>query len=307
MRKIAIYDLGSNAFKILIAEVQSNNFNILFKSEEPVKLASKGINNKHITNQAIQRAFKALEKFNQTSEKFKVDKIICIGTSALRDAFNSKEILNDIKDKFNLKVTIIDGQKEAELIYNGVKCAYDFTNEKALIMDIGGGSIEIIITDNHNIYFQHSFDIGVRRVFEKLEITDPITPNQIEKIETYYEKELRLLDIQLAKFNINTLIGTSGSFQTINNLICNNFNIDQKQVGKASLNIPLSIFNKLCDIIILLPAYKREKIKGMDINRIDLISMTLVFVKYFIKKYKFVNIVYSKYSLKEGILYKTIL
>ena len=307
MKTIAIYDLGSNAFKLIIAEVTNNTFTILHKSEEPVKLASKGINDKYITKEALQRAYSALAKFNKISNNYKVDKITCIGTSALRDATNSNEILSEINTKFNLKITIIDGQKEAELIYNGVKYAYDFNNEKVLIMDIGGGSVEIIITDEDNIYFQHSFNIGIRRIYEKLGITDPITPNQIEKIENYYEKELQLLDTQLTKYKTNTLIGTSGSFQTINNLITNNLSKNQKKAGKAAYVIPLDEFKIICNKIIPLTANKREKVKGMDINRVDLVSMALVFVSYFIKKYKFVNLVYSEYSLKEGILHNTIL
>lgn len=306
--RIAIFDLGSNAFKLLIAEKADTpeGFTILHKEESGVKLASKGINKNIITDEARLRALAAIASFKVTAENFECRKFKCTGTSAFRDAKNGHILVDEIKERFHLDVEIISGQREAELIHKGVKISYKLDEAPVLIMDIGGGSLEIIIANNTTIHFQHSYDLGMRRIMEKLDIPDPLNDLEIKKIKDFFETEFNALDKLVKKLKPHTLIGTSGSYETISRLVEKQKERPLRQVGTASYKLSRNRIKEIHDRIIKLNEEQRAAIPGMDLIRVDLIGIAMVFVHHIIKKFNFDNVVFSAFALKEGLLREAI-
>ncbi|NJO69648.1 MAG: hypothetical protein HC830_10500 [Bacteroidetes bacterium] len=134
------------------------------------------------------------------------------GTSALRDAANGEAFREDVKRQFDIEIRLITGEKEAEYIYKGVSQTVQHIREKFLILDIGGGSNEFIIADQQQYYWKESFKLGMARLTEKFTPSDPVTPELIDTLEAYFEKELYPLFRALEEYPVKILVGASGSF-----------------------------------------------------------------------------------------------
>ena len=186
---IAVIDCGTNTFHLLIVETKADGkFKILFKESVPVKLGEGGITSKIISEMPFHRGILALKYFKNIIRKHDPYKIVAYATAAIRNAANGNDFLQEAMNETQIEIQQIDGSKEAELIYYGVRQAVKLTEEKVLIIDIGGGSVEFIIVDKNEIFWKQSFEIGAALLLEKFKPTDPITPSEINEIKMHLEK-----------------------------------------------------------------------------------------------------------------------
>jgi exopolyphosphatase / guanosine-5'-triphosphate,3'-diphosphate pyrophosphatase len=305
--RIAVLDIGTNTFNLIIAESEvKNGFRILYNEKLPVKLGEGGINNGEILQIAFNRGIKAIEDHYQTILSYKADKIYAFGTSALRTARNSKDFIDTIKKLTGIDVEIISGDREAELIYHGVSQTLTMTSEKYLILDIGGGSNEFIIANNKEIFWKKSYPIGIARLIERFKPSDPIKPSEIIAIEEYFFHKLADL-IQLVKqYDIKILIGASGSFETFVAMIHSADKDFEPQTAlmPQSLSIANSEFEALYQKLIKSTTEDRKKMKGLEPMRIEMIVLACLFVKFISKTLNIETIIQSNFSLKEGVVYQ---
>ncbi|MCE9538076.1 MAG: phosphatase, partial [Bacteroidetes bacterium] len=167
MNRIAVIDLGTNTFNLLIVEVSSDKtYELVFQTKISVKLGEGGINKGFIAPLPFNRGIDALKVHKQTIEKYNVGKVYAIATSAIRGASNGAEFVAKANEECNIDVQVISGDKEAETIYYGVRDAVKMSDEVSLIIDIGGGSTEFIIANKHQIFWKQSFLLGVARLLE---------------------------------------------------------------------------------------------------------------------------------------------
>jgi len=138
---VAILDFGTNTFNLLIAEGNGNTFKRIYNGKQAVKLGRGGIHKGMLTDEAMERAYTAIANHLETTDSYNVTEIHAYATSAIRNASNGAEFVNEVKKRFGFDINVISGEKEAELIYRGITESIDFKDENALIMDIGGGSI----------------------------------------------------------------------------------------------------------------------------------------------------------------------
>jgi exopolyphosphatase / guanosine-5'-triphosphate,3'-diphosphate pyrophosphatase len=206
----AVIDLGTNTFNLCIAKVSSNHIEILHSEKEGVALGLKGINDQTIHKEAISRATTTLRHFKDVCERFNVETIQAIGTSAIRDALNREELIDKIQREIGIKIDVISGTKEAELIHKGVSWTFSFEN-KAVIMDIGGGSTEFILADQSGILDLCSLDIGLSRLIQSRNFQDPLSLDDIKYVHNWFSSKA---DVALHNFKATILIGASGSFET---------------------------------------------------------------------------------------------
>jgi exopolyphosphatase/guanosine-5'-triphosphate,3'-diphosphate pyrophosphatase len=212
---VAVIDLGTNTFNLLIAKISEKDFDVLHSEKSGVALGMGGINSNFIAKEAFDRGVACMKNFKEVCNQFSVEEIKAIGTSALRDATNNSDFLVEVKLQTGIEIEIVSGDREAELIYQGVSWFYEFT-EKAVIMDIGGGSTEFIFADRSGILLKKSFNIGVSRIYQEFEFSDPYLPSDIEKIEQFLEREVGDF---FENQDCNILIGASGSFETFYEMI----------------------------------------------------------------------------------------
>ena len=151
----AVIDIGTNTFHLLIAEIKENQeIKVIFKKTIPVKLGEGGVEKGLIAEAAYQRGIDALIDFRKDLNQYQIKNIKATATAAVRDAANGKDFIDEALAKADIKITIIDGLKEAEYIYLGAKASGVLDQENVLIMDIGGGSVEFIIANDHQIFWK---------------------------------------------------------------------------------------------------------------------------------------------------------
>ena len=301
---IAILDFGTNTFNLLIAETDDPaGLKYLHSSKEPVKLGEGGINNRILTPEAMKRGIKALENHYITIREFGAKKIYAFATSAVRDAQNSRDFLQMVQEKFELFVNIIPGDREAELIYKGVRQACGFDQDKVLIVDIGGGSNECIIADKQRIYWKESFNLGMARLLEKFNPESPITKNTTEKVEAYFENNLTSLFEAIDRHKPAIMVGASGSYETFYALLKHRLPEKYQENGKAmKKEIFLEDFRGLHHILLKSTHEERKNMPGMEPVRVDMIVLASIFVNFILKKHHFDQMMMSEYALKEGVI-----
>ncbi len=303
--QIAIIDLGTNTFNLLVAEVKENNdYNILLETKYPAKIGKGGINNNMITPEAFERGFKALETHLNTLKEFNVESINCFATAALRSANNGNEFVKQVKEKYNLDINIIPGQKEAELIFDGVKQVVPIGDKKVLIMDIGGGSTEFIIANKNGVLWKHSFNLGAARMLDYLNPSDPIKQEEIEKTEQYITNHIELLFEEMNNHEIDTLIGSSGSFDTIAAMIAAEEHPHLDMFKITNYEIDLNLYEKLHQKYLNSTLEERMNMKRMDPTRVDMIVLASVIIQYTIKKFNMSKVYQCAFALKEGAIYQ---
>jgi len=301
--RIAILDFGTNTFNLLITEIADDkSFIILHDAKEPVKLGQGGILQKTITPEAFERGLKAIKSHFENIEKFKVDKTYAFATSAIREAKNGKDFIWEVKKQFNLYVNIIPGEREAELIYKGVRKSYNIGNEKVLIIDIGGGSNELIIADGQKIYWKESFKLGMARMLDQFQPKDPVSSDEIKKIESFFEAQLSTLYNAVNEYNPIKLIGSSGSFETFFALLAHRIPEKYKLNSEYSRKILIEDYFNLHKILLNSTIEDRKNMKGMELYRVEMIVIASIFVNFVLKKCNIEEIIQSDFALKEGVI-----
>lgn len=296
--KTAIIDLGTNTFNLLIFEENTT----LFKTKIAVKLGEGGITKGYIAEAPFQRGFEALKKHLQTIEKYQADRTLAFATSAIRSTRNGVDFVAKVKTELGLHIEVIDGNKEAELIYLGVKQALDLGDSNKLIIDIGGGSTEFIICNKKEIFWKQSFQLGAARLLERFQPQDPVTSTEVKSIERYLEDALTTLWTALQIFPCDTLVGSSGSFDTLANVIVHQFYDISILKGKTAFDFKLSDYYWLHEYFLKSNLEKRLKTPGMIRMRADMIVISSIFINYILKRQKIISMKLSAYALKEGIM-----
>jgi exopolyphosphatase / guanosine-5'-triphosphate,3'-diphosphate pyrophosphatase len=305
--RIAILDIGTNTFNLLIADItDQNTYEIKYKSKLPVKLAKGGMNERIIAEDAFERGMEALRFHYRSIRESKVDEIIAYATSAIRSSSNGEAFVKAVTESFGINIQVISGNREAELIYRGVAEAVKLTDEKVLIMDIGGGSTEFVVADKQRIYWKHSFELGIARQLERFRPGDPISDNEIIVIESFLESQLHAMFNELKPYGIKTLIGSSGSFDSFANIISikrNNLSTFPQSTG---FEIKRKEFDVLYFELIKSNFAQRTAMEGLEAIRVEMIVLAAIFVNLIINKFGIVKIWQSEYAIKEGMLFETI-
>lgn len=300
-KRIAIIDLGTNTFHLLIAEQKGAGYNIILRDRLAVKIGMGGINDGVITDGGFHRALVAMQSFRNIIDKNRIDTIYAFGTSALRNAHNGKDAAHKIESLTGIPIDIISGEKEAYYIYRGVRAALGLGDDKNLIVDIGGGSVEFIIADHDNVFWKQSFEIGAQRLLEKYQQHDPILPEEIQLLESFFDRALALLFDAIDAFQPTILVGSSGTFDTLSDIFCHRHDIHK--TGEE-IETPLSLegFSEIHHELLSKNRAERMQIPGMIEMRVDMIVVACCLVKFLLERHPFTRIRVSTYSLKEGVL-----
>ncbi len=302
MKRFAIIDLGTNTFKILIIEFYKNQTQTLYKTKIPVSL-SEGANLGRLTVAGFLRGINALKAFKTNIiENYKVDKTIALATAGLRSTDNGKEFVDFVQRELGIQIEIISGEKEAELIYKGIKMAVPMTEENVLMMDIGGGSTEFIIGNKHEIKWRGSYKLGAGRLMEKFKPSDPIKPSEIENFEAYFKDKLEEVMKKAQKYEVKKLIGSSGSWNTFARMAAARYSDSSKYKEKLYFEIHPSQFKEMHADIIRSTKDERSTFEGIKLIRSEIILASSLLVNFVVRKLNIQQIIQSQYSMVEGVI-----
>jgi len=302
--KFAVIDLGTNTFNLLIVETSANHktFNTLFSTKISVKLGENAINLGYIADTPFQRGIQALVSFKNHIIDYQIETVFAFATSAIRSASNGHDFVDEAFMRTQINITVIDGDEEAELIYHGSKMAVHMTADISLIMDIGGGSTEFILANNQTIFWKHSFLLGAARIFQKFKISNPMTESEELDIKSYLKKELTSLLVAVEKHKPIELIGSSGAFDSVVDLIAEKFNTTQINDTQTEYNVDLINYKVVSDMIKKTTTEQRQNLKGLVEMRVDMIIISMLLIDVIIAELNIKQFKVSTYSLKEGVI-----
>jgi exopolyphosphatase/guanosine-5'-triphosphate,3'-diphosphate pyrophosphatase len=294
--RMGVIDLGTNTFHLLIAEPtgQGGAFREVYRERQFIKLAEAGI--EQISPAAFERGLQALKNFRQQLDEYGVTQVQAIGTAALRTASNGQDFIQRVKMLTDLDITLIDGDREAELIYKGVAQVVPFDAAPVLIMDIGGGSVEFIIANEQQLFCKCSFPVGVAILYKQFHRHEPILPSEIAAVHYYLTEALLPLAEALATHTVTRLVGASGTFDVLENMLV------RDKIQPHYAYFPANALNGVYEKIVGATAIERFHMPGVPPERADMIVVALLLIEHVLRMAPIVQIDISAFALKEGVL-----
>jgi len=220
-RIIAAIDLGTNSLHMVVVQIEATlpAFSIIGREKETVRLGDLDPTTGCLKPEVMERAIAALRRFQEVAKTCNAETIIAVATSAVREAPNGEEFLQKVEAELGLSVDLISGPEEARRIYLGVLSGMEFNSRPHIIIDIGGGSTELILGDSHEARVLTSTKIGAVRLQRELITTDPISNAEFQYMQTYIRGMLER-SVEEVRANIHLdehprLVGTSGTIETL--------------------------------------------------------------------------------------------
>lgn len=317
--KQAVIDLGTNTFHLMIVRKRPDQtYETLFRESRPAKIGRAaagggGINQRLITDDAIARALSVLTYFRKVLDQHQIDpaQVAVFGTSAIRVAQNQQAFVERVRAETGLRIRVISGDEEASLIYKGVRASGALTDETALIMDIGGGSVEFIIAGGDGsgndaqdrLLWKQSFEIGGQRLMERfMGEADTFSPAAIGRLQSYLQEQLLPLTNAIHQYLPTVLVGSSGTFDTLVDMHYQHEQGVWPPAGQAAFALPLTEFYRSYELLLTRDRAGRMAIPGMIELRVDMIVVAVVLIDFVLRTYGINQIRVSTYALKEGAL-----
>jgi exopolyphosphatase/guanosine-5'-triphosphate,3'-diphosphate pyrophosphatase len=302
-KNYAAIDIGTNSFHLIIVKVEENSaLTILDREKEVIRLGSqKGNELSHISEEEIDKGLSILKSFKKLADVYNA-KVHAVATSAVREAENKKDFLDKVLIETGIKIEVINGRKEAEYIYRGVRKALHYKNKKLLCFDIGGGSTEYILGFNDKIIYGESIKIGAVRLSKKFFPDFMLNEDAIEKCKQYIEQEVK--SNKQINFNesFDYAVGASGTILAIAGII--NFNRNEKKL--KSLNGFIFSKEELREVTNKILEKKtpgeRINIEGMEYKRADIIPAGLLILQKSFEIFNIKEMIISEYALREGVV-----
>ena len=223
--RLAAIDIGTNSTHLLIAAIDTglNAFTIELAEKSTTRLGERDTESGCLTDLAMNRVFETLKRFKDFALSYKVKSLVIAATSAVRDAPNGKDFLIQIKEQLDLDVDLISGPEEARLIYLGVLSGMQFGEQPHYVLDIGGGSTELILADSHDARALTSTKIGAVRLQREFIKNEPLTSEKIEFLNTFIkgslEPAINKVSNRIKPGEKPVMVATSGTALAIGSLV----------------------------------------------------------------------------------------
>jgi len=292
----AAVDLGSNSFHMIVASYNDGRIQVIDRIKNMVRLAS-GLDDKgRLSEESISRATECLETFAQRIRGIPADNVRVVGTNTLRRASNGRRFLAKAHKKLGVPVEIISGREEARLIYLGVAhTVYDDT-DKRLVIDIGGGSTELIIGKGFDIHRMESIYVGCVGMSLRYFTNGEISAKAMEKAVLATRQELEPVETLYKKTGWNRTIGASGTIRTISNIISNK--------GQHSITRPA--LERLKAELVRHGNIDQVKYEELSLNRKPVFAGGLAILCGIFDAFEIEQLDFSDGALREGLLYDLI-
>ena len=298
MEKIGIIDLGSNTARLLIVEMFTDgHYMVVDELKESVRLGQDMDRDGFLKPQRIAETIKTLKMFKRLCDASGVERIIAVGTAAVRRAKNQRSFLDEIQVSCNITIRVLTEEEEAILVYRGVINSMDIP--KGLILEIGGGSTKIVYYNRRNLLNYASLPFGAVTLTDLF--ANDATPEESAKhIEEFFTEQLKKLPWLKEVDPEVQMIGAGGSFRNL-------FKIT-KLVRKYPLDNPHNYrlnsedFTGIYDMLKVLDVDKRKKIKGLSPKRADIMPAAMAIMKAFISYMNINEFAICGCGLREGLM-----
>ncbi|MCW4005772.1 MAG: Ppx/GppA family phosphatase [Candidatus Bathyarchaeota archaeon] len=300
---VAFVDIGTNSVRLLVVRVNPNlSYTVISREKEVVRLGENEFEDNALQPQAIERTVFVCKKFAELAGTYGAKKIIAVGTSATREAKNRDEFLQKLVDDVGFTVHVITGLDEARLIYLGVSSSVDIGDQKALFVDLGGGSTEISIGDQRRIFHLSSFKFGAIRLTTQFigeGWTGPVSEKAYKQIKKRSADELQEVKAKVQEYGVRRAFGTSGTIINLAEIAGKLFKKNDN--GKAP-SLTRKHLRKLTPILCSKSLEERKNLPGINTERADIIVAGAAIVDAVMDELGIEEIVINNRGLLDGLL-----
>lgn len=299
--RLAAIDIGTNSVHMIVVRVRPDfSFEVVDREKEMVRLGAGGLDGKKMTQESMNAALQALSKFQRLATSHQVDEILAVATSATREAENGGAFLKAIERKTGIRARLITGTEEARLIHLAAVYGVD-TPKPAVVIDIGGGSVEITRGTGREIEFARSFKMGVIRLTERYVDSDPISSRDERKmVEFISEQADRYLET-IVEAGYDRVIGTSGTILSLGT-VATAIDRGVAPTEVRNLRVPAKSLRKLRKSAVDMDLEERMHLPGLDPRRADLMVAGAILLDTILRRLGADEITLCDLALREGVL-----
>lgn len=216
-KRFAAIDIGTNTILLLIAELEENGvFQVLEDQAEITRLGEAVDYTRWIGSDGKERSLEVLRAYLERCRDLGVDEIVAVGTSALRDARNAEDFKAHFKRELGLDLRILSGEEEASYSYLAVQRGLDLVGKEVLVVDVGGGSTELIWAKEGGLHRLASLDMGSVRLTERFLPSDPVREEEVAQLTMTIDSKLEPLLVDWGKeARLSVMVGIAGTFTTL--------------------------------------------------------------------------------------------
>ena len=300
--RIAAIDIGTNSVHMIVVRVRADqSFEVIDREKFMVRLGAGGLDGKALTDEAMSAALQALSTFRRLADSHGVDEILAGATSATREAANGGEFLARIERETGIRPMVLTGAEEARLIHQAAVYGVDVGSARAVVIDIGGGSVEITLGTGTSIQLARSFKIGVIRLTERFVKTDPLSERDERRLERHVLDEIDKYCEQISAIGFDRVIGTSGTILSLGVVAATeargavptelrNLRVSTKQIRRVRKSV--------CE----LDLEQRLTIPGLDPRRADLVVGGAVLLDTILRRIEAEDLTLCDLALREGLV-----
>ncbi|HNP27398.1 MAG TPA: Ppx/GppA phosphatase family protein [Nitrospirales bacterium] len=303
MQRIAVIDIGTNSIHMVLAEIGKGfSYKIVDRIKEMARLGDGTFTSQRLSPEAMERGLTVLKRFSMLAKNKGFDPILPIATSAVREAKNGGDFLKLVRKEIGLRVRVITGEEEARLIYLGVRNSMDLSKFPAMIVDIGGGSVELMACTEKRLQFVRSLKLGAIRLKDQFLKSDPPDKKIVDRVERLVDQTLKKSLSKKRFTHCQQLVATSGMAGNLAEIIyLARTGRPLPQIDMAT--IELGEVREVEELLKTKDTQARLKIPGLDPRRVDTLYPGVLMLRLLMERLGVKQVRLSDKAIREGVIY----
>jgi exopolyphosphatase/guanosine-5'-triphosphate,3'-diphosphate pyrophosphatase len=300
--RIAAIDIGTNSIHMVVAQARGGTtFDVVDREREVVQIGRGSFSRGRLRRDAIRRTVEALGRFVRLARRHQVDKIVCTATAAVREARNGGDFLQAARIACGVAPRVIPSDEEGRLIYLGVRSALQLGEAPSLIVDIGGGSMQLVVGNRERCIHTGSAPLGALRLTELLLPSDPPSRNDLARLRRHIRRQLKLLLKTLPPPAPEQIYGSSGTIHALAQAACwAESGVDLEQVNGYELGT--EALGRLAERLVGMSQNEREHLHGIDATRAEIVVPGALVLHALLVALELEHITVSDFGVREGLV-----
>jgi exopolyphosphatase / guanosine-5'-triphosphate,3'-diphosphate pyrophosphatase len=298
MPTFAAVDIGSNSVRLKIARLQAGRLRALHEDREVTRLGEGVFGSGFLTPDSIAETVKVLRRFHRATQQIVTDSVRVVATSALRDARNSQAFLEWVRSATGWRVEIVSGVEEARLIHLGIVASGRVDHSPTLMMDLGGGSCELTVSQGGHIRDAVSLPLGAVRLSNEFLRHDPIRKGELKRLRGFIAREVNRVIDRIPAAKIKKVIATSGTAAALAAVASHL----RRSTSRQRLMVSRAEMDRIAQRLARLPVAERRKIEGIGPRRAEIIVAGATVYQELLDRLRLKGFRYSPLGLRDGIL-----
>ncbi len=300
--RIGALDLGSNSFHLLVADVHPDgSFESITREKDMLRLGDEVGRDGRISELSIGRAVESVRHMKQLADASGATEVLAKATSAIRSAANGSEVVDRIEEATDINVEVISGQEEARLIFAAIRASVVIDPAPALCIDLGGGSVELMVGDATRLLWATSLNLGVGRLTERFIHSDPPAKTERRALEEHLRDALSAVAPEIDGFAPRMAVGSSGTLSDLAAMVFAQRGGDEPR-SRNQLTVARDDFLALHEQIIRTKSSDRRRMTGLEEKRAELVVAGSLFLAVAMDVLAFDSLTISEWALREGIV-----